>query len=89
MSMGKDQRWQAIFEKVRESLSDLLGIEPDKIKPNSIFRDDLGADSLDLAEIPLTLGGKFGIEIPDEEAMAIKDVTELVDYLYKREDCKV
>jgi acyl carrier protein len=84
--MGKDQRWQAIFEKVKECLSGLLGIEPDKIKPGSDFLDDLGADSLDLAEIPLAIGKKFGIEIPDEDAMTVKKVSELVDYLYRRQD---
>jgi acyl carrier protein len=44
---------------------------------------------LDLAEIPLTLGNKFSIEIPDEDAMTIKNVSELVDYLYRRKDCVI
>jgi acyl carrier protein len=87
--MGKDQRWQAIFEKVQQSLSDLLGIESDKIKPDSDFQNDLGADSLDLAEIPLAIGKKFGIDIPDEDAMTVKKVFQLVDYLYQRKDCAV
>jgi acyl carrier protein len=87
--MGKDQRWQTIFEKVQQSLSDLLGIEPDEIKPGSDFQNDLGADSLDLAEIPLAIGKTFGIDIPDEDAMTVKKVSELVDYLYHRQDCVV
>ena len=84
--MGKDQRWQAIFEKVKGSLSDLLGIEADQIKPGSSFQDDLGADSLDLAEIPLAIGKAFNTEVPDEDAIKIKNVSELVDYLYKKEN---
>jgi acyl carrier protein len=87
--MGKDQRWQAIFEKVQECLSDLLGIEKDQVKPGSVFQDDLGADSLDLAEIPLAIGKKFEIDIPDEDALTVKKVSELVDYLHQREDLKV
>jgi acyl carrier protein len=87
--MGKDQRWQSIFKKVQETLSDLLGIEPEQIKPGSVFQDDLGADSLDLAEIPLAIGKKFNIDIPDEDALNVKNVSEMVDYLYNRQDCVV
>lgn len=69
------------FEKMKEILVDVLGANEEDIKPESKFVDDLGADSLDLVELIMSLEDKFGIEISDEEAEKIVTVKDALDYI--------
>ncbi len=70
-----------IFEKVKKIVAEQLSVEVDKIKPESNFVDDLGADSLDTVELVMALEEDFDIEIPDEEAEKILTVQAVVDYI--------
>lgn len=75
-----------IFEKVKERISDILGVESDDIKMESSFVDDLGADSLDIVELIMALEEEFEIEIPDEEAEKIQAVSDVVNYIKEHTD---
>lgn len=71
------------FEKVKEILIDVLGVNADDVKPESKFVDDLGADSLDLVELIMSLEDKFQIEISDTDAEKIITVQDVLDYIDK------
>ncbi len=70
-----------VFEKVREILCDQLDVEEDSVTMNSAIVDDLGADSLDIVDLVMTLEEEFDIEIPDEEAENVKTVGDIVKYI--------
>lgn len=69
------------FERVRDIVVENLGVTPDKVSMESSFREDLGADSLDLVELIMALEEEFGGEISDEDAQKITTVGEAVAYL--------
>ena len=69
------------FERVKAIVAEQLSVEAEKIKPQSVFMDDLGADSLDTVELVMALEEAFEIEIPDEDAEKIKTVQDTVDYI--------
>ncbi|MHB1346482.1 MAG: acyl carrier protein [Candidatus Humimicrobiaceae bacterium] len=71
------------FEKIKEILVDVLGANKDDIKQESKFVDDLGADSLDLVELIMSLEDKFQIEISDADAEKIITVKDALDYIAK------
>lgn len=73
-----------VFEKVKEIIVDLLGVDPAKVVPEARFREDLEADSLDLVELIMRFEEEFGGTISDEEAQQIKTVGQVVEYLNKR-----
>jgi len=70
-----------IFDKIKDIISDQLGIDADEISMDSSFIDDLGADSLDIVELIMALEGEFDMEIPDEEAEKIATVGDVVEYI--------
>jgi len=70
-----------IFDKIKDIISDQLGIDADEISMDSSFVDDLGADSLDIVELIMALEGEFDMEIPDEEAEKIATVGDVVEYI--------
>jgi acyl carrier protein len=72
---------QAIEERVRSIISDQLGVDEDKIKPESKFIEDLGADSLDIVELIMAMEEEFEMEIPDEEAEKIRNVNDVISYV--------
>jgi acyl carrier protein len=72
-----------LFEQVKEVIVEQLNVNPDEVKPESRFVEDLGADSLDVVEMIMALEEKFEIEIPDSEAENIKTVQDVVDYIEK------
>ena len=72
-----------IEQRVRKIVSEQLGTEDDKIKNESSFIDDLGADSLDTVELVMALEEEFDTEIPDEEAEKITTVQQAIDYINK------
>ncbi len=70
-----------VFEKVREILCEQLDLEEDSVTMESNIADDLGADSLDVVDMLMSLEDEFDIEIPDEEIENIKTVGQLVKYI--------
>ena len=70
-----------VEEKVKEIISEQLGVKKEEIKPESSFIDDLGADSLDTVEVVMALEEEFGIEIPDEDAEKMATVGEAIKYI--------
>ena len=72
-----------IEQRVRKIVSEQLGTDDDKIKNESSFIDDLGADSLDTVELVMALEEEFDTEIPDEEADKITTVQQAIDYINK------
>jgi acyl carrier protein len=70
-----------IEEKVKEIVSEQLDVAIDKIKDESSFQDDLGADSLDIVELVMSLEEAFECEIPDDEAEKISTVKQAIDYI--------
>lgn len=73
----------ADFEKVKELLVEKLGVSADKIQPNSDILKDLGADSLDLVEMLMTLEEDYGITLSQEDTENIKTVQDIVDIVNK------
>ena len=69
-----------IAEKVKEIVSDQLGLETSEVQNHHAF-DKLGADSLDLIELTMSMEEEWDIEIPDEEAEKITTVQDAINYV--------
>ena len=72
------------FDRVRDIVVEMLGVEPDKVMLASRFREDLEADSLDLVELIMRIEEEFNGEISDDEAQKITTVGEAVTYIDTR-----
>ena len=70
-----------MFEKVRELVAAQLGMDEAVIKPESNFKEDLKADSLDLFELVMSLEDECSVTIPSEELEKILTVQDVVDYI--------
>lgn len=70
-----------VLEKVKAILSEQFDVEEDTITPETNISDDLGADSLDVVDLLMSIEDEFEIEVPDEEVENIKTVGELVKYI--------
>lgn len=70
-----------MFEKMKEMIADQLNCEADSITMETSFKEDLGADSLDLFELVMSMEDAFGVEIPSEELEQLTTVRAVVDYL--------
>ncbi len=70
-----------VFDKIKDIISDQLGIDAEEITMESSFVDDLGADSLDIVELIMALETEFDLEIPDEDAEKIASVADVVNYI--------
>lgn len=73
-----------VYERIVNIIVDLLGVEPEKVTMDARFREDLGADSLDLVELVMAFEEEFGGTISDEEAQQIKTVGDAVRYIESR-----
>lgn len=71
----------SVEERVIEIVAEQLGVDKDKIKPESNFVNDLGADSLDTVELVMELEEEFDINIPDEAAEKIQTVGEAIKHI--------
>jgi acyl carrier protein len=72
---------EEVFERVKEVLTDQLGVDEDQITEAASFTEDLDADSLDLVELIMELEDQFAIKISDEDAQRIGTVGQAVDYV--------
>ena len=74
-----------MFEKVRDMLAKQLNLKPEKITPQSDVVKDLGADSLDVVELLISLEDDYGISIPKDDIVNVKTVQDIVDMIEKLE----
>lgn len=72
-----------ITSKVKQIISEQLGVDEAEITPSASFTDDLGADSLDQVELVMALEEGFDLEISDEDAEKIRTVQDAVGYIEK------
>ena len=72
-----------IFENVRNALAQQFEVDPDSITMDTNLIDDLGADSLDVVELIMSLEDLFGVSITDEDATQLYSVRRIVEYLEK------
>jgi acyl carrier protein len=72
---------EEVLELIRAHLSTELEIDPGRIQPETRFKEDLEADSLDLVELVVELEDRYGIRIPDEQAARILTVGQAADYV--------
>jgi acyl carrier protein len=71
------------MEKVKQIISEQLGVDEGEVTPSASFVDDLGADSLDQVELVMALEEAFDVEIPDEDAEKLRTVQDALDYIDK------
>lgn len=71
----------SINSKVKDIIVEQLGVDPEKVKAEASFIDDLGADSLDIVELVMAMEEEFDLEIPDEDAEKLKTVNDVQSYL--------
>ena len=75
----------SIFEKLQEMIADQLEIDVEDITYDSNILDDLGADSLDVVDLIMSIEDEFGIEVPDEALENIRTVEDMVKYIEEHE----
>jgi len=71
----------SVNPKVKDIIVEQLGVDPEKVKSEASFIDDLGADSLDIVELVMAMEEEFDLEIPDEDAEKLKTVNDVQTYL--------
>ncbi|MFI3238244.1 MAG: acyl carrier protein [Lachnospiraceae bacterium] len=69
------------FEKLKTIIAEVLNVDPNEVKMNTTFVDDLGADSLDIFQIVMAIEEEFEIEVPAESAESIKSVEEAIELI--------
>jgi len=69
------------FEKLQGIIVEELGVDAEEVTLEATFADDLGADSLDLFELVMSIEDEFGVAIPNEELVNIKTVKSALDYI--------
>ena len=72
---------EEVFEKVKETIIEKLGVADTAVTTEASFIDDLGADSLDIVELIMALEEEFDMEIPDADAEKIVTVGDVVEYI--------
>ncbi len=70
-----------VLEKVKAILAEQFDVEEDKITADTDLQEDLGADSLDVVDLLMSIEDEFEVEVPDEEIENIKTVGALVAYI--------
>ncbi|MCF8069037.1 MAG: acyl carrier protein [Desulfobacterales bacterium] len=71
----------SVVEKVKNIIADKLSVDLDEVVPEATFADDLGADSLDLVELIMSMEEEFDIEISDDDAEKLVSVKDAIDYI--------
>ena len=70
-----------MFEKVQAILAKQLRIDAATVKPESRIKNDLGADSLDILQLLMTIEEEYGVTIPDEQLASFETVEDVVKFL--------
>ena len=70
-----------VLERVSKVIVDRLGVDESEVKLEASFREDLGADSLDVVELVMELEDEFDMEISDDDAEKISTVGDAVNYI--------
>ena len=70
-----------VFDKIKDIIVEQLDVEEDAVTMEASITDDLGADSLDVVDLVMSLEESFDVEIPDEEVENIKTVGDIVKYI--------
>lgn len=73
-----------VFEKIKKILSEQLELDKEEITLESNIVDDLGADSLDLVDMAMTVEDEFGLELPDEMLETVQTVEDVIRYIESR-----
>lgn len=73
-----------MFEKIKEMTVEQLGVDAEQVTLNASFKDDLGADSLDLFELVMAMEEEFGVEIPSEDLEQINTIADVIAYIENR-----
>ena len=74
----------SVDEKVKQIVTEQLGVDQGEVTTSASFVDDLGADSLDRVELVMAFEEAFDIEIPDEDAEKLRTVQDAIDYIAKQ-----
>ncbi|MBA3017608.1 MAG: acyl carrier protein [Proteobacteria bacterium] len=74
----------SVEDKVKKIIAEKLSVDLNEIVPEASFVDDLGADSLDLVELIMSMEEEFDIDIPDEDAEKILTVKDAIEYTRQR-----
>ena len=75
---------EEIFDKLKELVVDQLGVEEDEVTMEATMQDDLGADSLDLVDLVMSVEEEFGVKVADEDLENIKTDGDIVNYIEER-----
>ena len=70
-----------LYEKLKDLIAEKLEVERDKITPESRFREDLGADSLDTYELLYAIDSELGVSVPDEKATEFEKVQDALSFI--------
>ena len=70
-----------VFEQIKTILSEQLEVNPDIINMDTNIADELGADSLDVVELLVSIEDEFDVEIPDDKIEGLKTVGNVVEYI--------
>lgn len=71
----------SVEDKVKKLIAEKLSVDASEVVPEASFTDDLGADSLDLVELIMTMEEEFDIDIGDEDAEKLVTVQDAIDYI--------
>ena len=80
-AIWKEVTLMSVEEKVRKIIAEKLSVDLDEVVPEASFVDDLGADSLDLVELIMSMEEEFDVEISDEDAEKIATVKDAMAYV--------
>lgn len=75
---------QELLKKLTQLIVDKLEVKESDVVPEATFRDDLGADSLAVVELVMSMEDSFGITIPDEDAEQLTTVSKALDYIQSK-----
>ncbi len=81
--MAAEEKNKELIEKIKQIISEQLGVDEAEVTSSASFVDDLGADSLDQVELVMAFEEAFGIEISDEDAEKMRTVQDAIDYIDK------